>query len=272
MKIKLLFTLLLFSALLLDTSNNTLKAQTIANAGFELWPSTNCPYNVAPTSWTNFSTNLGPDHAGTCAGTVVSYQGNSHMNLVWSSASSLAEGASQIISGLVSGQTYQIGFEAINDLGLYSGTDDVILDFYLDNVVIFSTPTLVYGGAWTACSVNFMATSTSHTIGFKVNAASGSNDGSAGVDAVTINISTLINELFSDNNLDIYPNPTPGQFIIALTTDVAEISIIDILGNQILKTQATQKTTNIQLVNNGVYIVFVKTRQGTTTRKLIVNH
>ncbi len=79
-----------------------------------------------------------------------------------------------------------------------------------------------------------------------------------------------IAEESQESGISIYPNPTNGLFTVVLPTDKAEINVTDILG-QILKTQATQKTTNLQLDNNGVYIVYVTTKQGTIARKLIVN-
>jgi len=77
---------------------------------------------------------------------------------------------------------------------------------------------------------------------------------------------------YTVNSISVYPNPSNGQFTIALPTDNAAITVTDILGQQILKGQVTQKTTDLQLDNNGVYIVYITTKQGTTTRKLIVNH
>ncbi|MEI6488398.1 MAG: glycosyl hydrolase family 18 protein [Bacteroidota bacterium] len=84
-------------------------------------------------------------------------------------------------------------------------------------------------------------------------------------------VTTSISHPISASSLTIYPNPTSGQFTILLPTDYAIISVTDILGQMILKTQTTEKTLNLELDNNGVYIIYVKTKQGTTTRKLIVN-
>ena len=73
------------------------------------------------------------------------------------------------------------------------------------------------------------------------------------------------------NAISIYPNPTIGQFAVELSTDDAEITVTDVQGKQIIKTQTTQKITNLKLDNSGVYIVCIKTKDGTITRKLIVN-
>ncbi len=78
-------------------------------------------------------------------------------------------------------------------------------------------------------------------------------------------------QYFDAENIILYPNPTSGQITVALQSDNAEIIVTDLLGQQIIKTKATQKATNLQLDNNGVYIVYVTTKQGTTARKLIVN-
>jgi uncharacterized repeat protein (TIGR03803 family) len=80
-----------------------------------------------------------------------------------------------------------------------------------------------------------------------------------------------IPEPTNDNSFNIYPNPTSGQFTILLPTEDAGIIVTNVMGQEILKEQAKQKTITLQIDNNGVYFVYVKTKQGTTTQKLIVN-
>lgn len=80
-----------------------------------------------------------------------------------------------------------------------------------------------------------------------------------------------INEYSKEEIVSVSPNPTNGEFTIVLPTDNAEINVTDLLGQQIIKRRATQKTTNLQLDENGVYIINITTIKGTATRKLIVN-
>lgn len=82
-----------------------------------------------------------------------------------------------------------------------------------------------------------------------------------------------VNELAPSENsfFSLYPNPTNGQFTITLSKDQAELFITNLLGQQILKTQLTQMTTSFQLDKDEVYLVYVKTKEGTSVQKLIVN-
>lgn len=78
-------------------------------------------------------------------------------------------------------------------------------------------------------------------------------------------------EIIYENYISVFPNPNSGQFTISLQDDNAEIIVTDLLGHPILKTQATQRTTNLQLDNNGVYIIYIMTKRGTATQKIIVD-
>lgn len=90
----------------------------------------------------------------------------------------------------------------------------------------------------------------------------------------TTKTGTILNvpdALEEDNAFSIYPNPTNGKFVVELLTDNAVITVTDLLGKEIIKTQTTQRITNLQIDKNGTYIVYVTTKQGKATRKLIVS-
>jgi hypothetical protein len=89
----------------------------------------------------------------------------------------------------------------------------------------------------------------------------------------TAGLLTGLNDfIVEDHTFSIYPNPTNGQFTIDLPEENAEITVTDMLGKQILKKQAIQNTIILQLENNGVYIVYVRTKDGISAQKVIVNN
>ena len=81
---------------------------------------------------------------------------------------------------------------------------------------------------------------------------------------------TNISNFEEETEVSVYPNPTNGQFTVSLSTNNSVITITDILGQQVLRTYTAQNQINLQIDQNGVYIIGFTTNQGTTTRKLIV--
>jgi hypothetical protein len=77
--------------------------------------------------------------------------------------------------------------------------------------------------------------------------------------------------LADERIVSIYPNPTSGTFTVDLNTNTALITVTDLLGKKVFSKQTTQKQTNLQLDENGIYLVYVTTKQGTSAHKLIVN-
>ena len=75
-----------------------------------------------------------------------------------------------------------------------------------------------------------------------------------------------IDQLFS-----IYPNPSNGDFTVEVNANNAEIMVTDLLGKVILKSKITQLKTNLHLTENGIYIVYVSSNEGSAIKKLIVN-
>ena len=137
----------------------------------------------------------------------------------------------------------------INGPGTYTAIPTVAKSVDLNNW------TTVMGGTYEYWTVNAGLLSIGQTTGTPV-----------------ICIPTGLADFNNADEVSIYPNPTNGQFTILLSNDNTTITVTDLLGQQIKKIQTTQKTTNLQIDKSGVYIVYAKTKQGTTTRKLIVNH
>ena len=266
--------LLLSTLLLLFLSNIFINAQAqfVTNGDFENWP-TGCPFNTPPDNWLNFSSSLGPDQAGTCAGTVTSYSGDSHMNLVWAN-NGLREGAEQVLATLVSGNTYRLSFYAINNQGLYADPGSVILDVYVEGFLVYSTPELSNGGSWTEYTYNFTPTSTS--IGFKVEQGLSGTSGSVGIDLVTVTDLTSIEEETSGLQVELYPNPAQDELFLSLPagTRNTTVEIIDTWGKKVLHTspgiRGQQATLDVADLASGVYLVRIQVENEWVTHRILI--
>lgn len=71
--------------------------------------------------------------------------------------------------------------------------------------------------------------------------------------------------------VSIFPNPNRGHFTILLIEDKSEITITDASGREIIHKYLIKKTEEFQLDYNGLYIINVITKQGTISRKVIVD-
>jgi len=72
--------------------------------------------------------------------------------------------------------------------------------------------------------------------------------------------------------LSIYPNPVSNGKLY-ITSKLAlekEIQIFDVLGKKVFDTTTTVKEINISNLNPGVYIIKIKEKEASTTRKLII--
>ena len=249
-------------------------AQTILNPGFESWFGGGCPVNVAPDDWTNFSepVGLGPDQAG-CNGPVVSFQDTSHMNLVWSNTG-IREGCKQAVSGLTAGVIYHVNFYAIQDQGLWADTGSVILNFYQNSTIVFSTPELFFGGAWTLFTATFTALSTTDTIGFQVAPGTTSTSGSVGVDAVSFSSTENAQDLLDETEVKIYPNPFENQVAVSVQNkNEKSISIQNVLGETVYSVNEINFSIPLSIEMNeipsGIYFLTLNGEGGVVTKKIV---
>jgi len=83
-------------------------------------------------------------------------------------------------------------------------------------------------------------------------------------------LSTEKNSL-QNNEITIYPNPATGNNVTIGTTESLNVEIFNVLGQKLIAVNITpaKNKLNIQSLKSGVYIVKLKSKQGTTTKKLI---
>ncbi|WP_430614303.1 T9SS type A sorting domain-containing protein [Flavobacterium sp. JP2137] len=76
----------------------------------------------------------------------------------------------------------------------------------------------------------------------------------------------------SIEGLQLYPNPTStGKvYIISNNNLPKEIGLYDILGKKIFSTSLTTKELNLPNINPGVYLIKIKEKDATATRKLVI--
>ncbi len=71
----------------------------------------------------------------------------------------------------------------------------------------------------------------------------------------------------------LYPNPNNGVFTLDINNEVADVQIVDVLGNEVYAAKHTKGTTTLNLsdVASGVYFIKVNSNNVKTTHRLIIN-
>jgi hypothetical protein len=89
---------------------------------------------------------------------------------------------------------------------------------------------------------------------------------------------TLSTDLINKDELGIYPNPTTGFFSIknlkGVNLSKPTLSLYNHLGMEVKTISVSDGIGNIDvsLLSNGLYLVELKTTEGTYTNKLIIQH
>ncbi|WP_340077320.1 T9SS type A sorting domain-containing protein [Leptobacterium sp. I13] len=90
------------------------------------------------------------------------------------------------------------------------------------------------------------------------------------------NSASLTSEVIQQPNIEgfkMYPNPVTSGYLTIITKKnfAKDISIYDVLGKQVLKTQLTNNNTlNLAELSSGVYLLKVTEENTTITRKLVI--
>lgn len=97
-------------------------------------------------------------------------------------------------------------------------------------------------------------------------------------DTVKVSVTTNINELLNENNVQIYPNPNNGSFTIThnLSNENYVLELVDVMGKVVYRENITtaKQTINTQQLSKGLYFVNFKTDTGKlvyTTKMSVIN-
>jgi hypothetical protein len=83
---------------------------------------------------------------------------------------------------------------------------------------------------------------------------------------------TGVNELSSEENIILYPNPSYGKSTLSSEIIKGKIIVCNLFGETIYSSQINSNKSEIDLSNHasGIYFLQLKTEQGTATKKIII--
>jgi hypothetical protein len=134
-----------------------------------------------------------------------------------------------------------------------------------------------YTYAWSTTPAQTTATATGLTVGTTYNVTATDHNGCTGVGHVTIAPNGITN-IAGITEFSVYPNPSNGVFTASISLESASdvtISVVDMTGNKVYEStdkasKDITKQINLGSVAAGIYIVNVKTANGTTNQRISV--
>ena len=90
------------------------------------------------------------------------------------------------------------------------------------------------------------------------------------LESIFVAVCTNVDELSSKANWAVFPNPSENEFTVYSNETTNEIWVTDLLGKVIIQKMYNQTNVNLQIAESGVYIVFMKTSNVVSQKKLVV--
>lgn len=182
---------------------------------------------------------------------------------------------------------YQIGFDSAATTTNYDATlrnvGEVIYvilgyDFATNTVVnAWINPNLATFNNTTPPTLTAVTTAIADLGGFVLRQDGATNTPTIKVDELKISTSALEYNLSASSfsqidGLKLYPNPAKNNLYIETTLNSnIHVSIVNMLGKEVIKTKVNNNTVNISNLTSGVYIVKITEENKTSTKKLIIN-
>lgn len=182
---------------------------------------------------------------------------------------------------------YQIGFDSAATTTNYDATlrnvGEVIYvilgyDFATNTVVnAWINPNLATFNNATPPTLTAVTTAIADLGGFVLRQDGATSTPTIKVDELKISTSALEYNLSASSfsqidGLKLYPNPAKNNLYIETTLNSnIHVSIVNMLGKEVIKTKVNNNTVNISNLTSGVYIVKITEENKTSSKKLIIN-
>jgi hypothetical protein len=255
----------------------TAGAQSFLNPSFESWgSSTACEVNTAPDNWMEYSNGgIGVDEANFsyCATTIppAPADGNIYARSYGASANT-GEGFYQLVNGFMIGNMYMITYN-YSGSNLYGGNDSLRWHIFIDDVDVDSTVFFQSTDpVWTSHGYTFMATATTHKIGFRTYSA-GNGAASGGIDHVDLSQTTGFTALQGIKGISVYPSVAAEILTIDLNkVEGVKILVFNGLGQQVLIDpvgNGDKMTIDISSLEKGIYFVRISTEKEVVVKRFV---
>jgi M6 family metalloprotease-like protein len=144
-----------------------------------------------------------------------------------------------------------------------------------DYLNIYNGPSTSSTSLGTFCGTNSPGTITSTDVTGALTFEFHSDEGVTGTGwsaLISCTGTSNIENISNENNFEIYPNPSSGIFNLNINFDYSEISLTNVIGEEIFK-NINQQVNQINLSDqaNGLYFLKIKTNQEVLTRKIIIS-